>query len=162
MGNLLSWRYTFTRTKTEVVGWEDIRAEISQSRRIVAFTGSGVSKASGIPTFRDTGDAIWAKYDMYKCGTKWGFNKHPECLWTLVSEFAESVNPQPNDAHIALAKLSQMGKLLGVITQNIDGLHQLAGCTNVIELHGNLQSVSLSVTIGVIGYRRRVLNVDTV
>ncbi|MFO8010107.1 MAG: Sir2 family NAD-dependent protein deacetylase [Dehalococcoidia bacterium] len=118
---------------------------INESRRLVVFTGAGVSTESGISDFRSPG-GLWEKYDPAEFifdrfisseqtrEKYWEFNR---VLWPGI------VEAQPNAAHLAIAELDRMGKLDCVITQNIDGLHQRAGLPDekVIELHGTARWV---------------------
>jgi NAD-dependent deacetylase len=102
----------------------------------VAFTGAGISDASGISTYRDSG-GLWDRY-----GSQGIFNvlaKHPDKTHEILNGFFSALEKaQPNPAHLALAKLEGMGHLEGVITQNVDNLHREAGSKSVYELHGNL------------------------
>ena len=119
---------------------------IRQSKKVIVFTGAGVSTESGIPDFRSPG-GVWQKYnpeDFYY--QKFiSSEESREKYWQMSREFYEPLkNAQPNAAHRAVAELEKMGKLDCVITQNIDNLHQRAGCSpqKVIELHGTAVSVS--------------------
>lgn len=111
------------------------------SARIVAFTGAGISTESGIPDFRSPG-GVWTRYDP----REFTFDKYVGSAevransWAMRKEFLGNA-PQPNPAHLALAELDDADRSLGVITQNIDGLHQLAGSTNVVEIHGTSREV---------------------
>ncbi|PRZ44261.1 NAD-dependent deacetylase [Antricoccus suffuscus] len=111
------------------------------SARIVAFTGAGISTESGIPDFRSPG-GVWTRYDP----REFTFDKYVGSAevransWAMRKEFLGNT-PAPNPAHLALAELDKAGRSLGVITQNIDGLHQLAGSTNVVEIHGTAREV---------------------
>lgn len=105
---------------------------------VVVFTGAGVSEESGIPTYRGTG-GFWMKYDPDKYASIDYFEKDPSYYWSF---FKDTRGPllheaKPNPAHHAIAELERRGKVLRVITQNIDGLHQAAGSEKVIELHGS-------------------------
>lgn len=109
---------------------------IQESIQVVALTGAGISVESGIPDFRSPG-GLWTKYDPLLYGTYESFVNHPERFW----EMAKELNPlleeaEPNPAHYALAELERLGKCRAVITQNIDHLHQRAGSSDVLELHG--------------------------
>jgi NAD-dependent deacetylase len=112
-----------------------------QSSRLVAFTGAGISTESGIPDFRSPG-GVWTRYDP----RDFTFAKYVSSAevrrraWNMRREFWGQV-PQPNPAHSALAQLEQAGRSLGVVTQNIDGLHQAAGSRRVVELHGTAREV---------------------
>ncbi|MCK4848575.1 MAG: Sir2 family NAD-dependent protein deacetylase [Candidatus Heimdallarchaeota archaeon] len=104
---------------------------------IVAFTGAGVSVESGIPDFRSPG-GLWERFDPMEYANYSSFLTHPEKFWTMHSELSATVSSaKPNPAHLALAKLEKLGKLKAIITQNVDFLHQRAGNTRVLELHGS-------------------------
>lgn len=115
---------------------------IRGSDNIVAFCGSGVSEESGISTFRDPG-GLWDIVDPFEVGTLQGFmntvNSKGSQLLPVLHNILDSFDKsEPNPGHRALSDLERIGKLKAVITQNIDNLHQEAGNTNVIEVHGNL------------------------
>jgi NAD-dependent deacetylase len=115
------------------------KAKIEGAQRIVALTGAGISVDSGIPDFRSEG-GLWERYDPLEYATYDSFLEDPSKFWTMGQELAELfLKAKPNEAHLALAKLEKEGKLKGIITQNIDNLHQAAGSRNVIELHGNYE-----------------------
>lgn len=110
---------------------------IGKASHLVAFTGAGISVGSGIPDFRSKG-GLWERYDPNVYAEYSSFLRQPEKFWTMHSELSDTViNAEPNPAHIALAKLEEIGKLKAVITQNVDFLHQRAGNTKVLELHGS-------------------------
>jgi len=122
---------------------EEVASLIVISKRIVVFTGAGISTESGIPDFRGP-DGLWTKFDPEDFTYQrfvtsrearkrlWGMSKTVGLSWT---------DMKPNDAHYAVAELERIGKLDCVITQNVDGLHQKAGNSEdkVIQLHGNMQ-----------------------
>jgi NAD-dependent deacetylase len=112
---------------------------------VVAFTGAGVSTESGIPDFRSKG-GIWERYRIVTFQEFLSSHEARVEYWKMKHElFAGLKNARPNKAHMALAELQKMNKLHCIITQNIDGLHQDAGNTNVIELHGtNRKAVCLT------------------
>lgn len=115
---------------------------IKDARRGIALTGAGISVESGIPDFRSAG-GLWSKYDPMEYATISAFRANPEKVWQMLREMEELVvNARPNPAHYAMARLEEMGKLLAVITQNIDNLHQMAGSKDVIEYHGNSATLS--------------------
>ncbi|BDC17799.1 NAD-dependent protein deacetylase [Acidianus sp. HS-5] len=104
----------------------------------IAFTGAGISTASGIPDFRGK-EGLWKKYSPEIASIDY-FRRDPKGFWEFYSTRMRGLfNAKPNEAHYALARLEKMGLIKYVITQNIDGLHQKAGSTNVIELHGTMQ-----------------------
>ena len=114
---------------------------IRRSRRVVAFTGAGISTESGIPDFRSPG-GVWTRYDP----RDFTFDRYVASAdvrassWTMRRELL-AANPEPNAAHLALSRLEAAGRSAGVVTQNIDGLHQLAGSTHVVEIHGTSRDV---------------------
>lgn len=106
---------------------------------VVALTGAGISVESGIPDFRSPG-GLWEKYDPYIYASYDYFLKDPSKFWVMSKDVLPLLEKaRPNSAHSALAKLEKSGKLKGVITQNIDTLHQKAGSIKVIELHGSYE-----------------------
>jgi NAD-dependent deacetylase len=110
---------------------------IKENGYAVAFTGAGISVDSGIPAFRG-GQGLWEKYDPMEYAHIRAFHRDPGKVWTMLREMAKVLfEAKPSPAHKALGDLEKMGYLKAVITQNIDGLHQLAGNNNVIEYHGN-------------------------
>lgn len=112
---------------------------IDGSDNIVFFGGAGVSTESGIPDFRSVDGLYNQKYD-YPPETILShtfFMDKPEEFYKFYRDKLIVKDVQPNKAHIALARLEEKGKLKAVITQNIDGLHQMAGSKNVLELHGS-------------------------
>jgi NAD-dependent deacetylase len=121
-------------TQTRV---EDLAQLIATKDRIVAFTGAGISVESGIPDFRSA-EGLWARFDPMEYATIDAFVQDPERVWKMLMEVDSIVKKaRPNEAHQALAQLEKLGKMDGIITQNIDNLHQEAGSTQVIEYHGN-------------------------
>lgn len=116
---------------------------IDESNRIVFFGGAGVSTESGVPDFRSK-DGLYNQHDVRFETFSPEYLLSHDCLVDNTSVFFEfyrqkmdTRNIQPNAAHRYLAKLEKQGKLLGIVTQNIDGLHQKAGSHNVFELHGS-------------------------
>lgn len=111
---------------------------IASSNRVVALTGAGISVESGIPPFRGKG-GLWEKFDPLEVGHIQSFMRNPERVWRLLISGMKDIlaEARPNPAHYGLARLESLGKLSTVITQNVDGLHQLAGSRDVIEFHGN-------------------------
>lgn len=121
--------------------FDRIKRIVDEAENVVFFGGAGVSTESGIPDFRGSGglytgaegdvspeEILHVKY----------FIEHPEKFYEYYKANMLYPNALPNPAHYALARLEEQGKLSGVITQNIDGLHQAAGSKNVIELHGTV------------------------
>lgn len=113
---------------------------IDDSEKIVFFGGAGVSTESGIPDFRSVDGLYNQKYD-YPPETIIShsfFVRYPEEFYRFYRDKMIFPDAKPNDAHKKLAELEKCGKLSAVVTQNIDGLHQMAGSKNVIELHGSV------------------------
>ncbi|MCC0646841.1 NAD-dependent protein deacylase [Clostridioides sp. ZZV15-6598] len=115
---------------------------ISNHNNIVFFGGAGVSTESNIPDFRSSTGLFSQKlnkqFTAEQLVSHTFFVKYPEEFFEFYKDKLIYPNAKPNNAHIALAKLEEMGKLKAVITQNIDGLHQMAGSKNVLELHGSV------------------------
>ena len=104
----------------------------------IAFTGAGISTASGIPDFRGP-NGLWKKYSPELASIDY-FEKDPKGFWEFYSLRMRGLfKAEPNKAHYALAELERLGLIKYVITQNIDGLHQKAGSRNVLELHGTMR-----------------------
>ncbi len=113
---------------------------VDRSRRIVFFGGAGVSTESGIPDFRSE-DGLYRQNYRYPPEMILGvdfFYTHTEEFYRFYRDKMLPLSAQPNAAHRKLAEMEQKGKLLAVVTQNIDGLHQKAGSKNVFELHGSI------------------------
>lgn len=118
---------------------EELRRLIGESRRIVAFTGAGISTESGIPDFRSPG-GIWTKYQPIYFDDFMASEEMRRESWRRKFATDETMlKAEPNAGHRALAKLVEQGRMPAIITQNIDGLHQASGVpdSKVIELHGN-------------------------
>lgn len=115
---------------------------VAAARRIVAFTGAGISAESGIPTYRGEG-GLWSEYDPAKYASIDHFRRDPSYYWSFFRDLRYRIvaEARPNAGHVALAELERRGRLDVVVTQNIDGLHQVAGSGRVIELHGNTRVI---------------------
>ncbi|MDZ7810319.1 MAG: NAD-dependent deacylase [Arhodomonas sp.] len=123
-----------------------LAGHLAGAASVVALTGAGVSAASGVPTFRDAQTGLWARYQSDGAGHAGGLRPDPQlvrCWYAWRRSLLARV--RPNDAHIALAEWP--GRMM-VITQNVDGLHQRAGSTEVIELHGRLDRDRCSAECG--------------
>ena len=120
---------------------KSLARDIAERKKAVALTGAGISVASGIPDFRSPG-GLWEKFDPMEYATIEAFRSDPRKVWKMLREMDQLVlQAEPNPAHLALAKLEQLGVLVGIITQNIDNLHQKAGSSNVVEFHGNAEKL---------------------
>ena len=119
---------------------EELRQRIERSASVVFFGGAGVSTASGIPDFRSA-DGLYHqhfKYPPEEMLSHTFFVNHTEEFYDFYRERMIALGAKPNRAHTKLAELEATGKLTAVVTQNIDGLHQMAGSRNVFELHGSV------------------------
>ena len=115
---------------------------LAAARRIVVTTGAGMSKESGIPTFRDAQTGLWSRYNPEELATREGFRRNPPLVWTWYAERRERIAAaEPHDGHRALARMETMFDGFDVLTQNIDGLHIAAGSSRVVELHGSIHRV---------------------
>jgi len=115
----------------------DLAGIIRRHPRVAALTGAGISVESGIPDFRSAG-GLWARFDPMEYAYIRAFRRNPAKVWAMLTEMdALITRARPNPAHIALAELEARGFLRGIITQNVDNLHQAAGSNRVVEYHGN-------------------------
>lgn len=112
---------------------------INSAKQIVILTGAGVSKESGIPTFREAQTGLWETYDAQQLATPQAFRNNPKLVWEWY-EFRRHMigEKRPNPGHVALAELEKRFPSTWIITQNIDDLHEQAGSEQVIHLHGNI------------------------
>jgi NAD-dependent deacetylase len=120
-------------------GIDKLRSMIDECKQGVVFTGAGISTESGIPDFRSPG-GIWTKYQPINFQDFIASEEMRKEAWRRKFATSEIMDKaKPNTGHLAIAKLVQIGKVASIITQNIDGLHQLSGVPDesVIELHGN-------------------------
>ncbi len=122
---------------------------LRSASRVAVLTGAGVSKESGLRTFREAQTGVWAQYSPTDLATPEAFQRDPRRVWEWYAQRRERVGEaQPNPGHRALAemeaRLARRGAQFTLITQNVDGLHQRAGSQNVIELHGNIARVKCS------------------
>lgn len=115
-----------------------IIAVLTRAKHVAVSTGAGISAESGIPTFRGK-EGLWKKYRAEELATPTAFTQNPELVWEFYEWrrgiIAEKV---PNPGHKVLARWENVFPVFSLITQNIDGLHQKAGSTDMLELHGNI------------------------
>lgn len=110
-------------------------------KKLVFLTGAGISAESGIPTFRDSVDGLWENYNVDEVATSKAIKTNPEVVYKFCNELRKKYEKcKPNDAHRIIAELEKDYEVY-VITQNIDNLHEQAGSTNVLHLHGELNKV---------------------
>lgn len=116
---------------------------LGSAGRVLALTGAGISVPSGIPDFRSPGTGLWANVDPMEVAHIEVFTREPERFWQFYGHrFAALRGKRPNGAHRALAELERRGVVEAVVTQNIDGLHRLAGTQDLIEVHGSIGTSS--------------------
>lgn len=118
---------------------EGVAKLVGRARRVVVLTGAGVSRESGIPTFREAQTGLWADYDPERLATPQGFLADPAFVWRWYDWRRSMLAAvQPNPGHYAIAELQDLVADVVVVTQNIDGLHAKAGSRDVVELHGSI------------------------
>jgi NAD-dependent deacetylase len=118
---------------------EIIHETMSKNGYITVLTGAGISTDSGIPDFRSKGTGLWEKVDPMATLSKTAWLKRPKEFYDFFFELVDMTNDkEPNEAHLALAEMQSKGIIQTIITQNIDGLHEKAGSSRVITIHGNL------------------------
>jgi len=116
---------------------------ISQSQYGVVLTGAGISTPSGIPDFRSTGSGLWTRFLPMEVASLDAFRHHPQRFFEWLRPLASHMLcAHPNAAHKSLARLENVGFVKTIITQNIDMLHQRAGSSQVLEVHGTLGTLS--------------------
>ena len=117
----------------------DLREVLRDARRVVVFTGAGVSAESGIPTFRDALTGLWHRFDAAELATADAFRRDPALVWGWYEwRRMKVLAASPNDGHEAIAAMERRVSKLTLITQNVDDLHERAGSAAVIHLHGSL------------------------
>jgi len=120
---------------------DEIAKKLKDAKKVAVLTGAGVSAESGVPTFRGQG-GLWRNKDPMKLASIEGFLKNPKEVWEFYNwrrELISKVNFNP--AHKAIAELEEKKDDFLLITQNVDGLHRLAGSKKIIEIHGNIWKV---------------------
>ncbi len=114
-------------------------ARLAAARHVCVLTGAGVSAESGVPTFRDARQGLWARYGPERLATPSAFRANPGLVWDWYRWRRGLVaGAEPNPGHRALAAFEHRVPVFTLVTQNVDGLHQRAGSSHVIEFHGNL------------------------
>jgi len=115
---------------------------LRQAKRVTVLSGAGISAESGLPTFRDPLTGYWSKYRPEDLATPVAFRRNPELVWRWYCERRAAARAaKPNAGHLAITKLQSIVPDVTIVTQNVDGLHQSAGSTGVIELHGSIHSI---------------------
>lgn len=115
-------------------------------KKIVILTGAGISKESGIETFRDSKDSLWNNHKVEDVATPMAFLKDPELVLNFYNQRRQQLaTVEPNQAHIDLASLEKYYDVQ-IITQNIDDLHERGGSTNILHIHGELTKARTNMT----------------
>jgi NAD-dependent deacetylase len=123
--------------------FDDAAELFRKAKRVVVLTGAGISTPSGIPDFRSEGSGLWSRDEPLETASLSTFRTAPEKFFNWFRPLASQIfNAQPNPAHEALARFERAGYQSVIVTQNIDGLHQKAGSTQVVETHGTLDTLS--------------------
>ena len=124
--------------------FDTVAQKLKDSRKIVFVTGAGISQESGIPTFRGK-DGYWRKYDPMKLASIDAFYDDPKLVWEWYEDRRKNIlSVKPNEGHFAISQMEEFKDIV-VLTQNIDGLHQRSGSTNVLELHGSIIRIKCTV-----------------
>ncbi|MBV6395514.1 MAG: NAD-dependent protein deacylase [Anaerolineales bacterium] len=119
---------------------------LRKAERVAALTGAGVSQESGLRTFRDSQSGLWAQYKPTDLASPEAFARDPKLVWDWYAWRREAIkSARPNPGHYALAEMESRVAEFSLITQNVDGLHRMAGSKRVHELHGSIQRVRCSV-----------------
>ena len=124
--------------------FDTVAQKLKDSRKIVFVTGAGISQESGIPTFRGK-DGYWRKYDPMKLASIDAFYDDPKLVWEWYEDRRKNIlSVKPNEGHFAISQMEEFKDVV-ILTQNIDGLHQRSGSTNVLELHGSIIRIKCTV-----------------
>lgn len=116
-----------------------------RTSKLAALTGAGVSQESGLRTFRDAQEGLWAQYRPEDLASPEAFARDPKLIWDWYAWRREAIKGvRPNLGHYSLVEIEKHISEFTLITQNVDGLHRMAGSKNVLELHGNIQRVRCS------------------
>jgi len=119
----------------------ETKFRFNRDDKVVVLTGAGISAESGLKTFRDN-DGLWENHNVEDVATPEGFRRNSKMVWRFYKErYYQSLKAKPNPGHYAIERLEEfLGDNFILITQNVDGLHSLAGDKRVWEMHGSLQS----------------------
>jgi len=124
----------------------DLISLLRKCERVSCLTGAGVSQESGLRTFRDKQDGLWASYKPEDLATPEAFAANPKLVWDWYAFRREAIKgTRPNPGHFALAEMEKLYPRFTLVTQNVDGLHRMAGSVNLLELHGNILRARCSV-----------------
>jgi NAD-dependent deacetylase len=121
---------------------EELVGFLRKAEHVAALTGAGVSQESGLRTFRDAQTGLWSQYKPTELASPEAYERDPKLVWDWYAWRREAIKGvRPNPGHYALVDMAQHIPDFTLITQNVDGLHRMAGSPRVVELHGNLQRV---------------------
>jgi len=124
---------------------DDLVQFLRKVERVVALTGAGVSQESGLRTFRDAQTGLWSQYKPTELASPEAYERDPKLVWDWYAWRREAIKGvRPNPGHYALVDMAHRIPDFSLITQNVDGLHRMAGSPKIIELHGNIQRVKCS------------------
>jgi NAD-dependent deacetylase len=126
--------------KPDASAVDGVRTALAAAQHICVLTGAGMSAESGIATFRDALTGLWSRFDPAELASEEGFRAHPRRVWDWYAERREGARAaQPNAGHLALAGYARRRPgVLTVVSQNVDDLHQRAGNTDTLRLHGDI------------------------
>lgn len=126
---------------------EKLISILKNAERVLVLTGAGMSAESGVPTFRDAQQGLWRKYRPEDLATPQAFSRNPRLVWDWYAERRNNIRQvEPHAGHLALVEIEAYFRQMQIVTQNVDSLHQKAGSTNVVELHGNIMRTVCSLT----------------
>ena len=123
----------------------EIVESLKSSQRVTVLTGAGISAESGVPTFREAQSGLWSRFDPTELATPEAFKQDPKLVWEWYTWRRQLVSQaKPNPGHYALVEMEDFYPDFTLITQNVDGLHRLAGSRSIIELHGDISRTRCS------------------
>jgi len=126
---------------------EGLLPVLNEARNVLVLTGAGMSAESGVPTFRDAQTGMWEKYRPEDLATPEAFHNNPQMVWDWYQDRRENIaRVHPHAGHAALVEMEKYFDSLLLVTQNVDSLHQQAGSSDVVELHGNIMRSICSET----------------
>jgi len=126
---------------------EGLISTLKNANKALVLTGAGMSAESGVPTFRDAQSGMWEKFKPEDLATPQAFQKNPQLVWDWYADRRSNIREvRPHAGHVALVEMEQYFESFLLVTQNVDSLHQQAGSSEVIELHGNIMRSICSET----------------
>ena len=126
---------------------EGLTTALRNASNVLVLTGAGMSAESGVPTFRDAQSGMWEKFKPEDLATPQAFRNNPQLVWDWYADRRNNIREvSPHAGHIALVEMEQYFESFLLVTQNVDSLHQQAGSSEVIELHGNIMRSICSET----------------